>query len=97
LLIDESLTVKLTDFSVSQEYKDNGEKISMPMVGTSLFMSPEILNNDKLKFNEVNKIDNYSLGVLLYHLAFSVYPYGLVQSDKNSFNTISEKIKKKIN
>lgn len=93
LLIDESLIVKLTDFSVSQEYKDTGDKIQMPMVGTSLFMSYEILTNYQLNYNDVNKIDIYSLGVLIYHLAFNSYPYGLIQSDKNSFNSITTKIK----
>jgi serine/threonine protein kinase len=90
ILIDENLIVKLTDFSVSQEYSD--EEIPLPLVGTSLFMSPEILARMKVKPYQIEKIDLYSLGILLYHLAFGIYPYLLDIVDKKAFDTIRNKI-----
>ena len=45
ILIDENLNIKITDFSVSfsyEKYKEN-DKITLPLAGTSLFMSPEVL------------------------------------------------------
>lgn len=45
-------------------------------------MSPEVLGQKRIKVSEVSKIDIYSLGVLLYYLAFNDYPYQL--KDVNS-------------
>jgi len=45
ILIDENLNIKITDFSVSfsyEKYKEN-DKINLPLSGTSLYMSPEVL------------------------------------------------------
>lgn len=66
--------------------------ISLPVVGTSLFMSPEILSKSPIKMDEVNKVDTYCLGVLLYHLAFNIYPYDLKHQDKKNFEEIHRKI-----
>jgi serine/threonine protein kinase len=96
LLIDENLSVKLSDYSVSFELprmeKGSNMHITLPVVGTSLFMSPEILSKSKIKLEEVNKVDTYCLGVLIYHLAFASYPYDLKHMDKKNFEEILKKI-----
>ena len=95
ILIDENLNIKLTDLSVSFSYKDlpENESINLPIAGTSMFISPEILNKKFIYPKDFHKIDFYSLGVVLYFLAFNIYPYGLNNNDKKNFNIIKEKIK----
>ncbi len=95
ILIDENLNIKLTDLSVSFSYKDlpENEQIVLPIAGTSMFMSPEILNKKSIFPEDFHKIDFYSLGVVLYYLAFNIYPYGLNNNDKKNFTIIKEKIK----
>ena len=44
ILIDDFLTIKLTDYSVSINYKKAKDTITLPMVGTCYYMSPEVLN-----------------------------------------------------
>lgn len=94
LLVDENLNIKLTDFSVSQSYEDckEGEKISFPVAGTSLYMSPEILGKVEIAPEDCNKIDMFSLGVVLYNMAFGNFPYELDLNDKKNFRGIYEKL-----
>jgi len=95
ILIDENLNIKLTDLSVSFSYKDtpDDEVKNLPIAGTSMYMSPEILNKKYIKAKDFHKVDFYSLGVVLYNLAFNIYPYGLTHNDKKNFNNIKDKIK----
>ena len=54
ILIDENLNIKITDFSVSfsyENYKEN-DKIKLPLAGTSLYMSPEVLHKEKIDFED---------------------------------------------
>jgi len=95
VLIDKNLNIKITDFSASfsyQNYKRN-QKILLPFSGTSLYMSPEVLSNKCIDYTDCNKIDLYSLGVVLYYLAFEQFPYGLNFKDRIEFNLIIQKIK----
>ena len=95
ILIDKNLNIKITDFSASfsyQNYKRN-QKILLPFSGTSLYMSPEVLSNKCIDYIDCNKIDLYSLGVVLYYLAFEQFPYGLNFEDRIEFNLIIQKIK----
>ena len=66
ILIDDFLTIKLTDYSVSINYK-------------------------KAK---ASKIDIYSLGVLLYLLAFYDYPYNLSEVNNKDFPKIAKYVEK---
>ena len=97
ILIDENLNIKLTDFSVSQSYEqyNNGDKFSLPLAGTSLYMSPEVLGKYKIDVEDCNKIDIFSLGILLYNSAFGQFPYQLEYSDRKNFKGIYDKIMQK--
>ena len=97
ILIDESLNIKITDFSVSQSYENskNGSKFCLPLAGTSLYMSPEVLSKMEIDVEDCNKIDMFSLGTLLYNLAFGQFPYNLEFSDRKNFKGILDKITQK--
>jgi calcium-dependent protein kinase len=96
LLIDKNLNIKITDFSASfsyENYKKNN-KILLPFSGTSLYMSPEVLLKSPIDYEDCSKIDMFSLGVVLYNLAFEKFPYELDYSYKRNFALILEKIQK---
>ena len=97
ILIDENLNIKLADFSVSQSYENSreGEKFKLPLAGTSLYMSPEVLKKCEIDVEDCNKIDMFSLGTLLYNLAFGQFPYQLEYSDRKNFSGIYDKIMQK--
>ena len=91
VLVDEDLNIKLCDFSVSTEY--NTSDIRLHRVGSSLYISPKNLNKDLIHNVNINKIDVYSFGVLLYNLAFKEFPYELLMTDGQNFDVITKKIK----
>ena len=90
ILIDSNLNVKLTDFSVSCSYAnyDPNSKEKFPFVGTSKFISPEILAKEKILVKNANKIDIYSMGVMLYYLTFGTYPYNLKPVKSKDYENI---------
>ena len=94
VLIDDFLVIKLTDFSVSINYK-NKEYIDLPMVGTCYYMSPEVLNRRRISAKEASKIDIYSLGVLLYMFAYADYPYNLNDVNYKDYAKIARNIEEK--
>ena len=95
ILVDSNLNIKLTDFSVSTSYQnyDINKKIIFPFVGTGKFISPEILEKKEILVKNANKIDLYSMGVVLYYLAFGTYPYNLKNVKSNEYNMILKTIK----
>jgi len=97
ILIDENLIIKITDFSVSQSYEHcmEGGKFNLPLAGTSLYMSPEVLRKAEIDVEDCNKIDMFSLGVLLYNSAFGQFPYELEISVRKNFKGIYDKIMQK--
>jgi serine/threonine protein kinase len=95
ILVDDSLNFKISDFSVSIKYDPKKKNINLPRVGTSYYMSPEVLEKKQISISDASKIDIYSLGVLLYFLAFNDYPYELDNVDYQKYNEILENIKKK--
>jgi len=97
ILINKNLEIKITDFSVSLSYEKtkNSEKIKLPLTGTNPFMSPEVLNKEQIDIEDASKIDMFSLGIMLYHLAFEEFPYDLNINVKKNFRQAYEKIKHK--
>ena len=98
ILIDSNLNIKLTDFSVSCSYSlfHPGEMVKPPFVGTSKYMSPEIINRTNMKIKDFSKIDLYSLGVTLYKLIFGFYPYKLDEVKNKDYDNILKNIKLEI-
>ena len=94
LLIDEYLNVKIIDFSISLDYKNILEKIKLPFRGTSFYMAPEVLRSDTIKVKDLNKIDLYSLGIILYYFAFGYFPFELNHEDAKKYDVIYNKIMK---
>ena len=92
ILIDSLLMIKLTDFSVSIDYKSKKDFIDLPKDGTCLYMSPEVLKKKRILISEASKVDIYSLGVLLYNLAFNRYPYKLSRENIKDYYQIEKTI-----
>ena len=91
IVVDDYLNIKLTDYSISINYR-NMKYITLPMIGTCYYMSPEVLKKDTIPANYASKIDVYSIGVLLYLLAFCDYPYTLKDVDNKNYSQILKNI-----
>ena len=97
IIIDDLLNVKIIDFSISLDYsKMEKNKIKLPLKGTSFYMSPEVLKNKIIDKKNIDKIDLYSFGVILFNLAFHKYPFNLNEEDLNDYDRIYEKINKNL-
>ena len=94
ILVDSNLNIKLSDFSVSYSYSKfhPEDVVKLPFVATSKYISPEIIERAHMKIKEA-KIDIYSLGVMLYDLAFGSFPYHLDEIGNKDYNCILKKIK----
>ena len=96
VVIDDYLNAKLIDFSISINYQNKkpNEELKLPFKGTNFYMAKEVLQSDKIKYKDLQKVDLYSLGVILYNLAFGKYPYGLTYEDQYDYYEIIKKIKR---
>ena len=95
IIIDQYLNAKIIDFSISLDYSQiTSKKITLLCKGTNFYMAPEVLSSKKININYLNKVDLYSLGVIIYYFMFNSYPYGLTSEISNNFNKISETIEK---
>ena len=94
IVVDEYLNFKLIDFSISLNYQNmnKNEDIELPTKGTNFYIPLEVLKSRKIKAKEINKVDLYSLGVVLYNLAFGSYPYQLKRGEENNFKLIAKKL-----
>ena len=45
-------------------------------------MPPELINEEIIEVNDLEKIDLFSLGVMLFHFAFHFYPYEFKEDKK---------------
>ena len=93
LVINEYLEVKIIDFSISINYKHvKNDNIKLPFCGTNFYMPKEVIKRETIKVKDLNKIDLYALGVILYNMAFGKYPYGLKRGDEDNYKEILRKI-----
>ena len=94
IVVDEFLNAKLIDFSISLNYKSHSpeEELKVPFRGTNFYMSKEVINSERIKYKDLNKIDMYALGVLMYNLAYAKYPYDLTHGDEEDYSKIYQKI-----
>ena len=90
------MNAKLIDFSISIDYKNKNpkEKIKLPFKGTKPYMPLEILKKEYIEYGNINKIDTYALGVMIYFLTFGSFPYGIKYGD--DYDKIKEKIENNI-
>ena len=85
ITINEFLTVKLIDFSISINYsKMNSNQIKLPSCGTKYYMAPEVISSKTIDVKDLNKVDLFSLGVVLYNLAFGSFPFDYECEDFNN-------------
>ena len=82
ITINEFLTVKLIDFSISIDYsKMNSNQIKLTSYGTKYYMAPEVISSKTIDVKDLNKVDLFSLGVVLYNLAFGSFPFDYEYED----------------
>ena len=93
IVVDDYINIKLTDYSISINYRDL-KYVTLPMIGTCYYMSPEVLRKETIPVAYASKIDVYSIGVLLYLLAFCDYPYKLKEVDNKNYAQILNNIEK---
>ena len=90
IIIDEALNLKLIDFSISINFKDKN-KIKLPNQGTEHYRAPEVLNSEIIDTKDLEKVDLYSLGSMLFNLAFGVYPDEFTNEElEEKYNIINE-------
>ena len=93
IIIDEYLNIKIIDFSVSLDYgKIKSNKVKLPFRGTNFYMAPELIKKKTIDKKDLNKVDLYSLGVIIYFLSFGYFPFGLTKEDSKDYDKIYEKI-----
>ncbi len=63
IFVDQYGTYKLGDFGIAREMQNS--QTNMTQVGTSMYMAPELVKVQKSD----NRVDIYSLGIVLYRLA----------------------------
>uniref|UniRef100_A0A5S6Q1C1 Protein kinase domain-containing protein n=1 Tax=Trichuris muris TaxID=70415 RepID=A0A5S6Q1C1_TRIMR len=86
ILLDKSMNAKIADFGLSNYFSDT--EMLRTFCGSPLYASPEIINGIPYRGPEV---DCWSLGVLLYSLAYSSMPF-----DGRDFNRMIRQIKRGI-
>ena len=91
IVVDDYINIKLTDYSISIDYK-NKDFINLPLIGTCYYMSPEVLRKETIPVEYASKIDVYSIGVLLYFLAFCDYPFKLKDVGNKDYPQIMKKV-----
>ena len=72
------MEVKISDFGLAKIMEDNSDKIELTSqgVGTYWYLPPECFDTDKNPPGISSKVDVWSIGVILYELAFGVRPFG---------------------
>ena len=92
IIIDNHLDLKIIDFSISIDYKNLRNKIKLPNQGTNHYMAPEVLNSEVINIKDLEKLDLYSLGVMLYSFSNNSYPYESSNESTTCGNYKDEKI-----
>ena len=93
IIINDFLEGKIIDFSVSLDISNIKEKeVNLHYRGTFYYMAPEVIKQKKIKLVDYHKIDLFSLGVMLYVLAFGERPFNLSNEDCDNDDVIYNKM-----
>ena len=94
IFVDSRLIFKINGFYKSIDFSnyEPNDLFRFPIRGKGQYLSPEVLNKDKIEIKNGNKIDLYSLGVTLYKLIFGCYPNGLSSINGENYDETKEKI-----
>lgn len=88
LLADKKKTIiKLTDFGFVREFNPNKRQFLSTVCGTTAYMAPEVLKNEKYSGFAV---DIWSLGVILYAMLYGELPFDEDDDLKNKYKIIEE-------
>lgn len=88
LLADKKKTViKLTDFGFVREFNPNKRQFLSTVCGTTAYMAPEVLKNEKYSGFAV---DIWSLGVILYAMVYGELPFDEDDDLKNKYKILHE-------
>jgi len=71
ILIDSQSRVKLSDFGLSKILEPSDEEFMKTRCGTPCYVAPEILLGE----NYTSSVDIWSMGVILYVMVYSRYPF----------------------
>ena len=87
IVLDSDFNIKLVDFEHHFEYDNIQENIlDCAEYG---YNSPEILREDIIESKDFNKVDVFSLGMLLYYIYYRVLPYTFDYT-KNNCNFLND-------
>ena len=93
IIVNDTLNLQIIDYSISEDYsKYDSPKLKLPFQGTSFYMAPEIIRTDIIDIEDLDKIDLYSFGVVLYYFAFGYFPFNLKNEDVKKYEVIYQKI-----
>uniref|UniRef100_A0A7E4V8S0 Ribosomal protein S6 kinase n=1 Tax=Panagrellus redivivus TaxID=6233 RepID=A0A7E4V8S0_PANRE len=87
ILLDSEGHIKLTDFGLSKELKE--QRIANSYCGTIEYMAPEVVKRTPKGYNEC--VDWWSLGVIAFELITGCSPF-TVDGDQNTTHDIAKRI-----
>uniref|UniRef100_A0A7N6FEW4 non-specific serine/threonine protein kinase n=1 Tax=Anabas testudineus TaxID=64144 RepID=A0A7N6FEW4_ANATE len=68
IFLDSQDHVKIGDFGLATDHPANVVRNMTGMVGTALYVSPEVQGNTKATYNQ--KVDLFSLGIILFEMSY---------------------------
>ena len=85
IIINDHLEVKIIDFSIADDISNIKEnEIKLKYKGTPLYIAPEVIKQQKINIKDYHKVDLFSLGIMLYRLAFGKYPFNIKYDDNDA-------------
>lgn len=108
IFVDENFNIKISNIS-SFNYKNyffyrnynENQKIKVPLLIKKetgaplsfLYTPPEVLSEKEIFVKDINKLDVFTFGVILYNLAYQEFPYQIQNKDESHKDIILNKIK----
>jgi serine/threonine protein kinase len=86
LLTDNRRVLKIADFGFAKRY--NEQSLHETICGSPMYMSPEIMNNNRYN----NQTDLWSIGLILYEMLYAKHPFEKCKSMLELKDNVSKKI-----